>query len=63
MGFPFSDSPAYQESKAPIGHLHIDLDQILAFCRVTMCYVVYVAPDRLTYETLAICRTLALTRG
>jgi hypothetical protein len=24
---------------------------------------VYVAPDRLTYETLAICRTLALTRA
>jgi hypothetical protein len=30
---------------------------------VTMCYVVYVAPDRLTYETLATCRTPALTRG
>jgi hypothetical protein len=28
-----------------------------------MCYVVYVAPDRLTYETLAISRTLALARA
>jgi hypothetical protein len=42
MGFPFSDSPAYHD-ESPIAHLRIDQDQILAFCRLTICYV---PPDR-----------------
>jgi hypothetical protein len=38
MGFPFSDPPPIT-GKAQIAQLRIDLDQILAFCFLTICYV------------------------